>query len=180
VATRRARSEARILDAAAELLEVHGYAATTMEMIADQAGVGVATVYNRFKSKAQLAGRVLMARKARPQRLGEGNRPIQDQIRDYVDEIASQLAGDGSLRSRGAQLLNERSLQGIASALAPPLAELVRAGQVRGEIRPELDPRDVATLATNLLVVRLAGREEAAGTAASAVVDLILWGVAGR
>lgn len=45
-ATRR-----RIVDAAAELFIAHGYAATTLEQIAAQAGVAVQTVYFHFGNK---------------------------------------------------------------------------------------------------------------------------------
>ncbi|MBA2576509.1 MAG: helix-turn-helix transcriptional regulator, partial [Euzebyaceae bacterium] len=45
-ATRR-----RIIDAAGDLLVQHGYAGTTLEAIAEQAGVAVQTVYFHFGNK---------------------------------------------------------------------------------------------------------------------------------
>ncbi|MBA2577261.1 MAG: helix-turn-helix transcriptional regulator, partial [Euzebyaceae bacterium] len=45
-ATRR-----RIVDAAGDLLVQHGYAGTTLEAIAEQAGVAVQTVYFHFGNK---------------------------------------------------------------------------------------------------------------------------------
>ena len=43
-----------ILDAAGHLFIAHGYAATTLQAIADQAGVAVQTVYAAFGSKREL------------------------------------------------------------------------------------------------------------------------------
>jgi AcrR family transcriptional regulator len=54
---RSAELRARILDAAMLLFEADGYVATTMESIADEAGVAVQTIYNTFGSK----GRTLAA-----------------------------------------------------------------------------------------------------------------------
>lgn len=43
-----------MLDSAQELFETQGYAATTMEQIADEAGVAVQTLYYSFRTKGQL------------------------------------------------------------------------------------------------------------------------------
>src|SRR4051812_18852075 len=54
---RRAQAEATrrdILDAAQRLFERHGYAATTMEAIAAEAGVALKTVYVAFETKSGL------------------------------------------------------------------------------------------------------------------------------
>ena len=48
----RRLGEEAILDAAIDLFNHKGYAKTTMQMIADAAGVGVATVFRHFRSKA--------------------------------------------------------------------------------------------------------------------------------
>ncbi|WP_165795165.1 TetR family transcriptional regulator [Deinococcus koreensis] len=49
----------RILRAAAEVLGSHGLLGSTMEQIAQQAGVGVATVYRQFGDKEALVGAVV-------------------------------------------------------------------------------------------------------------------------
>jgi AcrR family transcriptional regulator len=51
---RAERTRRRILDAAYELFCAHGYETTTMQQIADTAGVAVQTVYLRFRTKDQL------------------------------------------------------------------------------------------------------------------------------
>ncbi len=50
----------RILDAGLSLFSDHGVRRTTMNEVADAAGLGVATVYRRFPRKAQLVRAVLL------------------------------------------------------------------------------------------------------------------------
>jgi AcrR family transcriptional regulator len=52
------RTRARIVQAAHRLILEHGYEATTMQDVADAAGVAVQTVYYTFKTKAQLLTQV--------------------------------------------------------------------------------------------------------------------------
>ncbi|HEV2121518.1 MAG TPA: helix-turn-helix domain-containing protein, partial [Chloroflexota bacterium] len=59
--SRRARAErtrARILDASYRLFSARGYEATTMQQVAEEAGVAVQTVYLAFRTKAQLLAQV--------------------------------------------------------------------------------------------------------------------------
>src|SRR5205807_7363455 len=49
-----ASTRSSILDAAQRLFEEHGYAATTMEAIAAEAGVALKTVYVAFETKSGL------------------------------------------------------------------------------------------------------------------------------
>ena len=54
------RATERILDAACAELAKHGVRRTTMNQVADAAGLGVATVYRRFPQKAQLVRAVIL------------------------------------------------------------------------------------------------------------------------
>ncbi len=51
---RARQTRRRMIDCARDLFVNHGYAATTMEQIATQAGVAVQTVYYTFRTKGQL------------------------------------------------------------------------------------------------------------------------------
>lgn len=53
-ADRARQTRRRMLDSARELFITDGYAATTMERIADDAGVAVQTLYYTFRTKGQL------------------------------------------------------------------------------------------------------------------------------
>jgi AcrR family transcriptional regulator len=54
------RAAERILDAAREQLTTRGARRTTMNQVAESAGLGVATVYRRFPQKAQLVRAVIL------------------------------------------------------------------------------------------------------------------------
>jgi AcrR family transcriptional regulator len=56
---RAEQTRRRILEAATALFDSHGFAATTMEAIAERADVAVETVYSRFRSKANLLDAIL-------------------------------------------------------------------------------------------------------------------------
>ena len=79
---RSRRTRARVVDAAARLFVDHGYVATTIEAVADRAGVAVQTVYYVFGTKRNLLAAVLDASIA-----GDvETTPVLD--RRWVDELA--------------------------------------------------------------------------------------------
>lgn len=53
-ATKRQRTQKAILGAALTLFDEKGWAGTTLEEIAQRAGIGVATLYNHYSTKASL------------------------------------------------------------------------------------------------------------------------------
>jgi AcrR family transcriptional regulator len=56
---RAEQTRRRIVEAATALFDARGYAATTMEGIAERADVAVETVYSRFRTKANLLDAIL-------------------------------------------------------------------------------------------------------------------------
>ncbi len=58
-AERAEQTRRRIVEAATALFDSRGYAATTMEAIAERADVAVETVYSRFRTKAKLLDAIL-------------------------------------------------------------------------------------------------------------------------
>jgi len=48
------QSRQNIIDSASRVFSIHGYAGTTMRMIADDAGISVGGIYLYFKNKEQL------------------------------------------------------------------------------------------------------------------------------
>lgn len=61
----KARTRLRLLQAAAELFEKHGYRRTSMDAVALQAGVAKGTVYVHFKDKSDLLYQVILEEKKR-------------------------------------------------------------------------------------------------------------------
>ena len=67
-AERARQTRNRMIDSARELFIADGYAATTMERIAQEAGVAVQTLYYTFRSKGQLLCEVVEATAAADER----------------------------------------------------------------------------------------------------------------
>jgi AcrR family transcriptional regulator len=128
---RRERSErtrARIVDASAVLFIEHGYVATTIETVAERAGVAAQTVYYVFRTKRNLLAAVLDVQIA-----GEGETaPILEQ--SWVADLAAAPDAPAAV-----ERLVERATAIIARAA--PIYEVVR--------RAAADPEVAELLASN-------------------------------
>lgn len=154
-ATRRS-----ILDAAHRLFVAHGYAATTMQTIASEAGVAVQTVYAAFGSKRELMRQLI-----------EGTITGDDDAAPVTRRAESRAVADEPDASRRAQLdaaLSRTIVQRVgpvvrvaeeAAASDPDLAatmETIRAARRREML-------DAATLLAGPDGLRM-DQEEAAAT----------------
>jgi AcrR family transcriptional regulator len=93
-ATRR-----RIIDAAAELFIEHGYATTTLEQVADRAGVAVQTVYFHYGNKRTLLKEAVdLAAAGDDEPVAVLDRPWNEAMHaaDDVDEVLSIWARNGA------------------------------------------------------------------------------------
>ena len=127
-----AERQTRILASARRLFESGGYSATTMEVIAGEAGVAVETVYLAFRTKAALLARVIdvtLAGDEEPMALAD--RPMFQEVRLQRDQ-RRQL----ELLARNARMVLERAgpLQWtllMASEREPDIAALIERYQGR-------------------------------------------------
>lgn len=86
--TDRARqTRRRMLDSARELFVTQGYAETTMERIAEEAGVAVQTLYYTFQTKGQLLCEVVEVTAA-----GEPD-PVPAARRPWMQEMLTETSG---------------------------------------------------------------------------------------
>ncbi len=85
-ATRR-----RILAAARDLFAEHGYTASTMQAIADRAGVAVQTVYFVFHTKGELLRQLILSMG------GREDEPVETMDRDWVLEAMTHNDGRRSI-----------------------------------------------------------------------------------
>ncbi len=99
-------AQQRILDAALACFAATGYRQTTMNRIADTAGLGVATVYRRFPRKEQLAQAVLLR-----------------EAKAFIDEVDARIAGVATVEEELAEGF-AAFVSGIASR--PLLHEAMR------------------------------------------------------
>ncbi len=123
-AAKAARTRARMLDAAKALFVRQGYAATSMQAIAKEAGVAVQTLYFTFATKRAILGELLDVHVA-----GD-TEPVPTLDRPWVAEAmaappAEQLrlmvAGAGTIFARVADILE---VVRSAAAVDPEIAEM--------------------------------------------------------
>jgi AcrR family transcriptional regulator len=150
---RRAETRERLMRCALGLFAERGIASTTVEDITEAADVGKGTFFNYFPTKEHIllafgdsrVGKVESA-------LAEarvGQKPIRDILRRMVHGLAEEHARvPGLLRSILIAFLTSDSVrQHMAAKIAQArrlIAELVRMGQKRGELRADLSAAHVA------------------------------------
>lgn len=86
-ADRARRTRRRMLDSARRLFIIDGYAATTMERIAGDAGVAVQTLYYTFRSKGELLCEVVDVT------AGSDEDPVPVRQRAWVTEMLTARSG---------------------------------------------------------------------------------------
>lgn len=140
------RNRRRLLAAAAEVFAERGLE-VTLDDIAREAGVGVATAYRRFANKEELIDALF------EERIGELVATAQDALTDedpwrglvgFLERSLERQATDRGLQQILFDAHHGRERVGRARArLAPPIGELVRRAQEAGELRPDLVATDV-------------------------------------
>ncbi|HET8715294.1 MAG TPA: helix-turn-helix domain-containing protein [Holophagaceae bacterium] len=163
-------SREALLDAAAGLFGRQGIAATTMAQIAAEAGVTAAMVHYHFAGREALLDALVEARIApllayvwAPVPPVPDDTPLPEQIELLVHRL---LEGPGrtpwlpplwirEVLSEGG-LLRERVLARLPVARLQALGATVAAGQVRGEVNPDLDPRLLVLSILGLTMLPLA------------------------
>ena len=150
-AQRRAESERRILEAAAELYGEQGYGATTMEQIGARAGYSAALIARKFGSKLGVTEALLATIR---ERTGAAIDPaadghVVDVVRRYVGLIA-----DGDAGSRALYVLMAESvgpLRDLAELFArhnrsfvAAIAAGIRREQQRGRADLQIDRHSLA------------------------------------
>ena len=149
---RRAQAEAALLDAAAELVVQHGVRSLTLARVGEQAGYSRGIVTHHFGSK-----QALLERLARATQVGFvpglGDLPPGlDRLLRLIDGYIGALGDVGTMNRAFLLLWAEAA---TASELAPIFRERdeafrsdlrsdVTAGITDGDVRPDVEPGDVA------------------------------------
>jgi AcrR family transcriptional regulator len=142
---RRAEAAPAILAATLNMVSTHGVAATTIEGIAAEAGVGKTTIYRRWESKTEL----ILA--AVSQMTPQGDPPdtgsFPGDMKAFADAQRERLAATGLFKVAPrvlAESMNDPALhQGFVERVMEPLRARIRTiikrGIERGELRADLD-----------------------------------------
>ncbi|MEU6271060.1 TetR/AcrR family transcriptional regulator [Streptomyces populi] len=177
---------AAVLDAVVELVTENGMGALTMDAVAARAGVSKPAMYRRWSTKQDL---VIAAAESRI-----GSLAVPD-MGDFRAELRAVLtARMEAYRQPGVARLLAGVIGTAAEAEAEPAAyraytarvmsqtrHLLERGVARGEVRPDVDLDDAATLVAASLVFRMVGEQRLPdGALVDSMVDMIGRAVAVR
>ena len=140
-----ARNYERIVVAAGQAFEEAG-SAVTLEEVARRAGVGVATVYRRFRNREQLVRAVfqhIVTTEIEPAMAVETDDPWRDLV-SSLEATVEVLAGRKVVLAiaRETRALDLESMRRFVHSMDRPLRRAADAGVVR----PELVARDLAAV----------------------------------
>lgn len=140
------RNRQRILQAARELFAERGLA-VTLDDIAAHAGLGVGTVYRRFRSRDELVDALFEARLQDIVALADEVFASEDPwhgLVTFIERMAELQAADRGLKE---VLLGSASgrqrVEVIKEQLRPRGEELVRRAKAAGQLRPDFDASDL-------------------------------------
>ncbi|AOX65817.1 hypothetical protein BJK06_08675 [Curtobacterium sp. BH-2-1-1] len=145
---RAVATRAAILDAAAGEFDERGYLGTSMDAVAERAGLTKGALYFHFTSKADLAGAVIARQHEVSRRYGEaaaarGTTPLE--VLMWMSQgLASQMI-DETVVSAGIRLSTEAATADVArqdpyADWIAVVTDLVRQGIDAGEVDPAWDP----------------------------------------
>lgn len=150
---KRSETRERIFRAAMKLFAERGFFSTTVEDITEAADVGKGTFFNYFPSKEGVfavlheiqLGKVREVRAA----ARAGKLPLQDLMHQFMLRIVEEPGRSQMLaRSLLATVFSSEPVRDLVvetmSEARGILADVLRLGQERGEIRSDLNPQDMA------------------------------------
>lgn len=147
MAERRLRADAeanltKVLDAAEAVFDEFG-PDVSIERVADRAGVGLGTVYRRFRNKEELLRELVRRLLTRVVEIGErhagSDRPAA--LEDYMVEIGRTLSG---ARAGIDRMWSDPAHADLVARSRAAQEALVAAARRHGSVRPELTAEDVA------------------------------------
>ncbi len=163
----------RIYDAARDLFSKHGYEATTIEQIAEEADVAQTTFFNHFQNKAALLQEMTREVSARLETMLDEQMTepgtAAERITRFTDGVFSGIAeGQSFVRDVLLELLHTSSQPGMGSGtegkalpyfsgVYEPFTAILRQGQKQGNVRGDLDPRLLAEMVIGTLNMALVG-----------------------
>jgi len=164
----RERREHNILDVATRLIEAKGWENTSMEEVAAQAEVGVATVYNYFGSKIDLV-HAIFARYADEQ-IKAGRKVINNRPADVVTGLTALFSAyvDGMAHRFGRRLMQEfftislsrqfsfgKDIMPVKMRFFEQMGELVGLYRQEGQICQDISGEEAAMLCYSALFIPL-------------------------
>lgn len=169
-----------LLEAARRLVCKHGYTAVSIQMIAEEAGVGRQTLYRRWPSKADLVLEAFLS-SARPSAYVPGA-SVEAELRGFYLSLFEGLRVDApAIRSLLASAQEDGVfLTSFRDRFALPRAAIVTTilenGIARGEIPPDFDIEAAVTLVHGGFIYPLILGETLDATLADRLVAVLIAG----
>jgi AcrR family transcriptional regulator len=185
VADRQLRADARsnherLLVVAAEAFAREG-AQTSLKAIAQQAGVGIGTLYRRFPTRETLVEAVYRNEVTRLCAAATellATLPPAAALRSWMEKFVDFMAAKhGMADALRAVLLSEEDRLRTRDLLRSAIATLLDAGATAGSVRAGIDPNDVLM---GLGGITMIAGEEGQRELATRLIDLLLHGVVSR
>jgi AcrR family transcriptional regulator len=186
---RSAVADASIVKATLDLLLEDGYRGLTMEQVRARAGVGKATLYRRYGSKQELVAEAIRhlnqpiegpdTGSVREDILGVARSVMAGaervQFASFVPRLLGEAAGDPEMHAI--------FYENLVAPRRAAMAEVLRRGIARGELRPDLDVELAIDVLSGPWVYRLliSGGDPAVYRGdPTSLLDLVLGGLANR
>ncbi|HET7735583.1 MAG TPA: helix-turn-helix domain-containing protein [Nocardioidaceae bacterium] len=157
-----AETRIRVLDAAAELFVTRGYEGTTLKEVAERAGVGARTVYDKFGDKLELYKQTVKYRtRGDDEPIPHPERPASRAVYEATDPheiLRLHVEYGANLMERAAELI---MVSATAAAIERELAEnfgravssvhaihlkTAKHLQALGHLKPDMDPVTAADI----------------------------------
>ncbi len=158
---RSTAADEAIVRAVLELLLEHGYRGTTMEQVRARAGVGKATLYRRYGSKEELVADAVRHLNQEVPLPDTGN--VRDDIMAVASSVLAAAARVGAAtfmprmlaESAGDAEMHAIFYENLVAPRRAVMAEVLRRGVERGELREDLDVELAIDVLTGPWVYRL-------------------------
>ena len=149
---RIARSRAKVIDAARELLVEHGPRGVTVDAVSERSGVAKSTMYRHWSSRSELL--IELVQSCMP----ESPEPDLDAgfeacLRSYVDEVAAALADDSYALTIAALVPLSRQVPELTAAIESERAgklemieDILAVGRREGIVGNEIDAERLTVL----------------------------------
>lgn len=151
---KKAQTRQKIAEAAIALFELHGYEATTVQMIADRAEVAKGTFFNYYRSKEDLIMELLSVMFIREiESIAGKPGPVVPRLLAILFDFARSMPINRSVARAVLQGIYGSNLIGkyheaFCDELQQRLVPVLEQAQMKGEIRTDLAAAAIAQLAT--------------------------------
>ncbi len=150
----------RLLDAGLPLLLEHGYNDLGVQAVLEATGVPKGSFYHHFADKEDFALRVVeqymhAVHEGLDECLADRSRPPLERVRCFFEQTAEQYRSEGYMgcllgglgqELSGVSEVFRRTIEGCFAAIAERVAASLAEARERGEIPPDRDPRELASL----------------------------------